>query len=223
VRKAGFTGAPEPLGIDELGRERVSYIPGQVSNYPLSAAAASHEALISAAALLRRYHDATASFLEQPRAHDGWRLPPRAPSEVVCHGDFAPYNVVLAGTQAVGIIDFDTAHPAPRAWDVAYALYRWAPLTNPSNRDGFGTIEQQLARATAFCDAYGISRTERDGLSQLVIERLQALVAFMTAEASRGDTAFESNVRDGHHVLYLDDIAYVRAHAERIERALAGR
>jgi len=29
----------------------------------------------------------------------------------------------------VALIDFDTAHPGPRIWDVAYAAYRFVPLT----------------------------------------------------------------------------------------------
>ncbi|MGI4776165.1 MAG: phosphotransferase [Janthinobacterium lividum] len=33
----------------------------------------------------------------------------------MCHGDFAPHNVVYSKDQAIGIIDFDVCHPAPRA------------------------------------------------------------------------------------------------------------
>jgi Ser/Thr protein kinase RdoA (MazF antagonist) len=223
IRENGFTGAPEPLGFDEQDREIVSYIPGEVSNYPLSAAAASHEALTSAAALLRRYHDATSGFLEAPGALESWQLAPRAPFEVVCHGDFAPYNVVLDGSRAVAIIDFDTAHPGPRVWDIAYALYRWAPLTNPNNQDGFGDLAAQTERAAAFCDAYGLEASERRGLVNLVATRLQALVDFMFAEARAGSAAFESNLSDGHHLLYVADIAYIRSNAEHVENALLHR
>ena len=63
--REGFFGAPKPLGFDIDGNEIVSYIAGQVSNYPLSEAASSAEALISAAELLRSYHDASASFLNK--------------------------------------------------------------------------------------------------------------------------------------------------------------
>ncbi|MEY4546118.1 MAG: hypothetical protein RL685_2313 [Pseudomonadota bacterium] len=208
------------MGFDEQSREVVSHIPGEVSNYPLSAAAASLEALTSAAALLRHYHDATGGFLDAPRALESWQLAPRPPFEVVCHGDFAPYNVVLNGNRAVGIIDFDTAHPAPRVWDIAYALYRWAPLTNPNNQDGFGDLAAQAERAAAFCDAYGLEGSQRRGLVSLVATRLQVLVDFMFAEAHAGNAAFESNLSDGHHLLYVADIAYIQSNSERIESAL---
>ena len=35
VRAAGFDAVPEPLGIDEKGREILSFVPGRVATYPL--------------------------------------------------------------------------------------------------------------------------------------------------------------------------------------------
>jgi Ser/Thr protein kinase RdoA (MazF antagonist) len=223
IRVQGFFGAPLPLGFDDNGREVLTFIPGHVSNYPLSAAAASFEALTSAAQLLRTFHDATVSFLDKAldTATFAWLLPTREPAEVVCHGDFAPYNVVLDGAQAMAIIDFDTAHPAPRVWDIAYALYRWAPLTNPANPDGFGTMAEQLLRASLFCDAYGLSCVQRRQLPGLIIERLDALVNFIFSEAQSGNEAFQANIKEGHHLLYLADRAYLKQHQAYLEEGLA--
>lgn len=217
VRGQGFLGVPEPLGFDGEGRELVSFLPGDVSNYPLSEAAASVEALVSAAQLLRAYHDASASFMSILQGNEVWMLPTREPAEVVCHGDYAPYNVVLQGNQAVAIIDFDTAHPAPRVWDIAYALYRWAPLTHPDNQDGFGSEQEKFERARLFCDVYGLDKANRVGLIAIVIERLQALVDFMLAEAARGNEVFQTNIADGHHLIYLNDIAYLKAHGKNFD------
>ena len=204
LRERGFTGAPDFHGIDDEGREVLTFFPGEVANYPLSPAARSEEALVSAARLLRAYHDATAGYDHRT----GWMLPVREPAEVVCHGDFAPYNCVLDGTTAIAMIDFDTAHPAPRLWDVAYAVYRWAPFTHPDNHDGFGTAADQAARAERFCDAYGLE--DRSGLGTAVAERLTALVEFMHARADEGDQAFASHIADGHDRLYLRDAEYAR-------------
>lgn len=217
IRQAGFLNAPEPLGFDANGNGIVSFMAGEVSNYPLSENAASEEALVSAAQLLRAYHDATADFATQDHT---WLLPPRQPAEVVCHGDFAPYNVVLRGKTAVSIIDFDTAHPAPRVWDIAYAIYRWAPFHNPNNPDGFGNLETQISRAKLFCDSYGVSAKSRTNLVEVMIERLQTLIAFMHDEAEKGNEAFQANLADGHHVAYLADIGYLERELPFIQAGL---
>ena len=116
VRANGLTEAPEPLGRDAEGREVLAFIPGAVHGYPMPGWMWGDAVLVAAAELLRRYHDATAGFAP-PDAH--WRLPRREPVEVVCHSDFAPYNLVFRGRALVGVIDFDTASPGPRAWDLA--------------------------------------------------------------------------------------------------------
>jgi hypothetical protein len=218
VRAAGFTGAPVVHGIDAEGREELSFIAGEVSNYPLSPAAKSPEALTSAARLLRAYHDATTGYsgLEST----GWMMPNRQPIEVVCHGDFAPYNTVLDGDRVIGVIDFDTAHPGPRVWDLAYAIYRWAPLAGPTNFDSFGTLTEQVSRARLFCDVYGLGDADRARLVDTVVDRLETLVGFMRARAADGNAAFQSHLDDGHDRLYLRDAEYVREHQNVIEAAL---
>ena len=217
IRAHGFLSGPEPLGFDNAGNEVVSFIPGEVSNYPLLKTAVSTKALVSAAQLLRAYHDASASFLNELPGDAVWMLPKREPEEVVCHGDYAPYNVVLDGSEAVAIIDFDTAHPAPRVWDIAYALYRWVPLTHPDNPDGFGSEQEKAERAQLFCNAYGLAQTNRLSLIELVIERLQVLVDFMQSEAEGGNKAFRANIADEHHLIYLKDIEYLKVNGEKFQ------
>ena len=52
------------------------------------------------------------------------------PREVICHNDFAPYNLMFEGTAPTGVIDFDVASPGPRVWDMGYTAYRFVPLTD---------------------------------------------------------------------------------------------
>jgi hypothetical protein len=222
LRERGFVEAPLPLGFDAEGREIVTFVKGEVSN-SLSGKAASVAALKSAAELLRRYHDAVSTFSLEATDPEKWMLPPRPPTEIVCHGDFAPYNVVLNGTRAVGLIDFDTAHPGPRTWDIAYALYRWAPFTNPDNPDGFGSVQDQIERARHFCEAYGLASEARRGLADLMVLRLQALIDFMVAQAKADNEVFVANVEDGHHTAYLADIKYLGVHRSQIDDGLVGR
>jgi Ser/Thr protein kinase RdoA (MazF antagonist) len=216
LRAQGFCAAPEPLGFDEQGREMVSFLKGETSHIPPT----SLKALISAAKLLRAYHDASQNFLDDSVSQQGWMLPCKNPQEVMCHGDFAPYNVVFDGEQAVGIIDFDTAHPGPRAWDMAYALYRFAPFTNPHNEEGFGNIEDQILRGRLFCNAYELAEDKRRGIANLMIERLQELVDFMMKSAQEGNKKFMLTVQESHHLKYLADMDYIQMHKRRIEKGL---
>lgn len=199
-----FPGVPRVMAEPADGYEYLSYLPGDVSNYPATPAAASQPALISAAKLLRAYHDATAAYAATaPR--EGWQVPARDPVEVICHADYAPHNCVLTGDEVTGMFDFDFAHPGPRLWDVAYAVYRWVPLT------GSGNVVEQTIRLGLFCDAYGLDTPGRAALIPVVATRLHALVTLMRTEAEAGNEAFASHLADGHHLLYLADADYVLA------------
>lgn len=212
LRDAGFDGAPRALGTDEQGREVLDFIPGEVGNYPLEAEVRSERALMSAGRLLRAFHDATTTFV-----HDhlyGWQLAPLEPVEVVCHSDFAPYNCVFVDGRAVGVFDFDFARPGPRAWDLAYALYRFAPFTHPANGDGFGGASDQAQRARRFLDAYGATRGQRAATVDMLEPRLQALVDFMRGAADEGDESFTRHIADGHAALYVRDISHIADHRD---------
>jgi len=120
----GFEGSPRYLGIDDKNREILSYIEGEVGVRP--GLWEGDDALLAAAGLLRRYHDATADFpVEQS---DEWTFSHPGRHEVICHNDFAPYNFVFDAGWPTAVIDFDLAGPGPRLRDVAYAAYWMVPL-----------------------------------------------------------------------------------------------
>nr|WP_210303762.1 phosphotransferase [Rhizobium esperanzae] len=221
LRSRGFAGAPQPIDITGENREIVSYVAGRVCEDLGDPFVGSERMLHSAARLLRDFHSASEGFLERDHEAQSWMLPPQEPRQIVCHGDYAPYNLATVGHQAVGIIDFDTAHPAPRLWDLAYAVYRWAPLSGPSNPGVISGLDEQLRRAEIFCAAYGTTAEERRQLPEMICRRLQALVDFMQARASAGDETFVEDVAAGDAQLYLSDIAYVQKYRDRLLKALS--
>jgi len=184
---------PEPLGRDAQGREVVRFLPGEVPAYPMPGWVWSDAALRAAGSLLRRLHDATAGF-ERPGAR--WRLPAHEPAEVVCHNDFAPYNLVFRAGLPVAVIDFDTASPGPRAWDLAYLAYRIVPLTAPGNPDAPATPRTERdRRLIALCDAYGPPAAAVEVLAT-VPARLDELHAFTLARGLDRDAAlYEADAR----------------------------
>jgi len=212
LQQSGFVGSPQVLAV-EGQYERLTLLAGDTYEDAGSGAVATKSALVSAAQLLRKLHDCSASFLQhQPVADQHWLLPAQQPAEVICHGDYAPYNVVLKGDQVVGVFDFDAAHPGPRLWDLAYAVYCWAPLKSLPNL-GVAEKEESLERAWRFLDAYGLPAVQRASLVEMMILRLQALVGFMREQAAGGDEKFGADISAGHLDIYLADIDYLECHA----------
>lgn len=127
LRAVGFDLAPEPLGIDERGREILGFIEGQVAWWPWPEVLRRDEGLRAITSLLTRLQEAVATFDEPPDAL--WHGGPRTvPDHVIRHGDLAPWNTVWSGDRLTGLIDWDTAEPAPFGWDVAQAAWYFIPL-----------------------------------------------------------------------------------------------
>ncbi|MGA9760882.1 MAG: phosphotransferase [Gaiellaceae bacterium] len=210
VRRAGFEGAPEPFGL-EVGYEVLGWIAGDVEEP--SGLDLDTSALRATARLLRRYHDATTGF--DP---DGlvWQFPADQPVEVVLHGDAAPYNCVFRGGLPVAWIDFDTARPGPRLYDVAYGAYRFCLIREP-----FGRLDDRDAeRVREFADAYGLRSDEKARLPETMVARLRWLAALIRERAAAGDPAFSAHLADGHVELYTGHADLIEQ-SQELRRALA--
>jgi hypothetical protein len=174
VRARGIDWVPEPRARDEAGREVLGRLEGEVPAYPMPDWVWGDAVLVAAAALLRRLHDATLGF-ERPGAR--WRLRAHEPAEVICHNDFAPYNLVFRDRAPVAVIDFDTASPGPRAWDLAHLAYRLVPVTAPGNPDAPATPETERNRRLALLCAHYGAPAAPDAVLAVLPERLAELRA----------------------------------------------
>jgi aminoglycoside phosphotransferase (APT) family kinase protein len=111
---------------------------------------------------------------------------------VACHNDLAPYNMVFdAGHRFVGVIDFDTCSPGPRAWDLAYLAYRMVPFHAP------GTMQtpamdgaQRAARLELVCDAYGPPVRPR-GVLAVLHDRVRDLYELTVSRAAEAGSNSE--------------------------------
>lgn len=167
LERVGFDGAPRYLGIDERGREVLSYIPGEAAIFPHPWWALSDRALVSVAELLRSYHRAVASF--DPTGYD-WPDPVPAAFQrgLVSHNDPNLDNVIFAGGRAIALIDFDLAGPGSVAWDLGCAARLWVPLRD--RRDSpVETRRRSLERLALFADAYGATAEERAGMVEAFV------------------------------------------------------
>ncbi|MWB97852.1 phosphotransferase [Agromyces seonyuensis] len=149
--RVGIEGVPRPLGTDEDGREVLAFLPGALAEAAPDAWAPA--VLDDLGALLGRLHEASVGLAGHPGP---WRLAAHEPAEVVCHNDVAPYNVLLgADGRFAGLIDFDAASPGPRAWDLAYAVYRFAPFVEDAPPAAPTDPAERRARGQRLLDAYG--------------------------------------------------------------------
>jgi hypothetical protein len=202
LRRAGLTSVPEPVGIDREV-EAVRLIPGD-SGVDAWQHQVDEEGVRSAARLLREIHDASRGFTPSDRAQ--WAIQPQPGSDVVCHGDPGPWNMVWDGPRAIGLIDWDLAHPGPAMGDVAYALEHFAPFRSDEvacdAADGyrFPCAPDRRARLSAFASAYGLGSTA--GLVDRVIDRQSATITHVQDLAERRVQPQASWVQEG----YLDDL-----------------
>ena len=218
---AGFDGAPRVLGIDAQGREVLSYLEGEVPAYPVPASLWSDQVLETAARLLRRFHDATAGF---HLAGAVWRSGAGAPGggEVICHNDVAHYNTVFRAGRPVAFIDWDFAAPGPRAWDLAYAAYRFVPMAHDEHGPVFGVPlpVDRPGRLRRLCDAYGLD--DRSRFVDVLLERIEAVCHLIVDQAAQGDPAFRRFLAEGHVAGYRRDLRFIESIRADLTRALAG-
>jgi hypothetical protein len=183
-----FEGAPRILGVDSRKREVLSYIPGTAVVEPYPDWALTDEALVSAAELLRAYHDAVSTFDPSPYT---WAPPPpdEFAGDLVTHNDAKIDNFVFRDGRVVGLIDFDLAGPASRAWDVACAARLWAPL-RPDVHISDARRHRKFERLRLFADSYGINDSERMKVAEAVGQNYEWFYNLIKASAASGHAAF---------------------------------
>ena len=218
LERAGFDGAPHFLGVDERGREMLSFLPGEAAIEPIQDRVWSDEALVSVAELLRRYHDAASSF--DAAGHE-WPdfVPARFRDGLLCHNDPNLDNVIFAGGVAVGLIDFDLASPGSPAWDVACAARLWAPLRDerdlPEELRG-----RTLERLRLFADAYGLARSERLRVADAAIHAHERCYRVVGAAVDSGHERFGRMWRDGGRARADRTRRWISEHSWQMRAAL---
>jgi hypothetical protein len=158
---AGFP-CPRPLGLDDRGREMLSFLPGRASNWPWPPALIATDGAAKVGAFLRDFQDAVAGFA--PLAPAVWRHGPQMlkPGEMVLHGDFGPHNLIWDGGAVCGLIDFELARPGDPMEDAGFAVVRAAQLRpdEQTRSPGFATPPDRAARLAAFAEGYGCARSD---------------------------------------------------------------
>jgi aminoglycoside phosphotransferase (APT) family kinase protein len=185
------------------GQEVLGFIPGD-SGADGWRRVVPEAGLRAMARLLREYHQAVASFVAPADAR--WALAdgPAGPGQVICHGDFGPWNVVWDGLVPVGLVDFDFAQPGDVLDDVAYALEYTAPFRDDAQAmrwQGFDAPPDRARRIATFAEEYGMPTVE--GLVDAVIRRQEMARIRVRASADLGLEPQRTWVADG----FCDELA----------------
>lgn len=175
-----FPFSPRVFGFDDKGREVLSYLDGDSGKagwYQIH----SDEGLRKYAKFLRTYHDAVSNY--KPSSRLEWVNGTKGlqPGQIICHGDFGPWNLVWKDGEPIGIIDWDIAHPNTPEYDILYALEYSAPFRDDKTTldfHHFETVPDRRRRIEIFLEAYGVP----------MIENVAAKVAAMQREVGEHES-----------------------------------
>ncbi|MFF2077198.1 phosphotransferase enzyme family protein [Kitasatospora sp. NPDC058162] len=223
LHAVGFRGAPRAHGLDERGREVLDFVPGEMV-WPFGFAQVEpHERLAGLARLVRELHDAVKDFTPPPDARWQVLIPAEGEAgedEIIVHHDLAPWNLVAGEGGRFAFIDWDTAGPGSRLWDVAYALHGFVPLmAHPDWRRDDADAGERLR---VFADAYGLDEAERRRLVPLLGRRTRSMHDFLRDQAGRGVQPWARLWAEGHGDAWRGDAEYIEEREAHWERALLG-
>lgn len=220
LETSGFSGAPRFLGIDQQEREVLSLVPGDTL-WPPSAELTDISLVESAAGLLRTYHDIVAGWTPTT---DVWQVPPvtTGPPEVICHNDTSPWNMITSNGAITAFVDWDTAAPGRRMWDLAYLAYTLIPLAAPENLEpmGWPTAVRATAaeRMAALREGYDCTTAQWDELLATVPTRVSAAYDTMRIWAAEDRPGWRAQWNQPepwrHGSGYLRDLEFLRSRPE---------
>lgn len=206
--RAAEVDVPEVYGRDEQGRQVLEFVPGTlaIELEPLSLAE-----LARAGGIVRAIHDAAAGFV--PTTTPSWSsLIPAPGSELICHGDLTPWNLLI-GERRV-FIDWDGSGPSTRLWDLAYSAQSFA--LNHVELDP----TEAATQLRAFVDGYGADAEMRAALPKAMIERVAAMHELLRSSHEVGVEPWATMYTEGHGAHWLGVLGYVKRHRGVWESAL---
>ena len=217
LERSGFEAAPKVLGLDDQGREVLTYIRGAVVWPDHRRLVESDEALTEVAATIRAFHDAIASFAD-PEAY-AWSdrgADPRGPFEILCHNDLAPWNLVRREDDGGWVfIDWDLAAPGRRSWDLALAVLSLVPLMP----DRALSDERAMERIRVFRDGYGAADFPVHVLD-VAVERCRHEADRIERLGALGEEPYARLLDEGHGAVWHEAAGHTSARRQVWQSAL---
>jgi hypothetical protein len=215
LESVGYDGAPRALGLDEEGREILSFVPGAVVWPDRFSLVQTDVALAEVAGAIRRYHDAVAEFPYERFTWSDRGADPRGPSEVLCHNDLAPWNLVRSDAGGWTFIDWDLAAPGRVAWDLSWAVLSFVPLMPDSTL----TEAQTSHRIATFGEGYG--KQLPSDLIAVAVERCSYEAELIERLGKAGIAPYARLLADGHGTGWRSAAAHIASNQPRWQQAIS--
>ena len=196
LEEAGFDGAPRYLDAEPDGSIVLSWIEGWV---PADAECwrLGRSELASVGELLRSCHDCVAGFAPE----NGFEEDPQAiaAGHVVCHEDMAPRNTVFGDGRATAFIDWDAIFVASPMWDLANAVWQFAPVCDGADRwlGGWPSPPDRSARIAALVGGHRLGAGRADELADMVVGVITGCTRAVVRKIAAGIGAFVQMEREG--------------------------
>jgi aminoglycoside phosphotransferase (APT) family kinase protein len=191
LKEHGFDSAPGPVGLTADGREKLTFIPGDVALPPFPDWAMTSSALESVGSLLRRLHGSSAAVAVDTRAEWPPDLADPEGGRMLCHNDVCPENVVFRDGRAAALIDFDLAAPGRALWDIAMTARYWVPMLDPESAAVlYPPGLDAAARLRILADGYGLSAGGRAELPGVIEQATDVCRAFVARRVASGDPVY---------------------------------
>jgi hypothetical protein len=223
VASRGFP-VPEPIELLGDGREALRYIPGEVSVPPYREQwVKSDRTLGQVGTFLRSYHEAVKGFDAGDEAEWSRELADPAGGEVICHNDECIENVVFAGGQAAGLLDFDFAAPGRRVWDLAMTARYWIPLLDPESAAATARNDlEPLPRLGLLADAYALDDAGRRSFSGVLMEIEDIALRFVLGRIEKKEASFIRMWNElGGRTRHRRKMVWLERNLDQIDRTLS--
>ena len=187
LAEEGLRGVPELHGLDDDGREVLTYVEGR--GVPVDREVVLDNVLTEAVTWLRDFHDVVEGF--QPEGPREWRGGVAEPDDgqIICHNDPGAYNWIIQSGHFVAMVDWDMAGPGRPIDDLAFLAWTGVPLYRDIGP------EETARRLDLLVDAY--AEWGPMTLLDAVVERMTTACDRIAAGQERGDPGLLNLGRSG--------------------------
>jgi hypothetical protein len=110
---------------------------------------------------------------------------------IVCHNDICLENVVFRHGLAVGLLDFDFCAPGRPVYDLAQFARMCVPVDDDESAALLGWERpDRPTRLRLVCDSYGLDRSGRDELLEILDDAVAHSGEFVKRHADLGEPGF---------------------------------